>query len=73
MSDLDANIKVNSNGASYWKDLHGKAARECSGWRALAEGRSLLLAAYRVGKQPSEKAFRLIDKARKILGAGVVP
>lgn len=42
---------------------------ERDGWKYLAQGRMLLMTAYRTGRQPSEKAFKLIDKARAILSA----
>ena len=45
----------------------------CEAWKALAEGRSLLLNAYRRGKLPSQKAWDLIKKAREVLGTEKVP
>lgn len=50
-----------------------QAERERDAWRDACEGRGLLLVAYRLGKRPSEKAFKLIDKARKILGDEALP
>jgi hypothetical protein len=49
------------------------AESERDAWQNACDGRGLILASYRLGKPPSEKAFKLIEKARKVLGNEVLP
>ena len=41
--------------------------KRCEAWKLLANARRKVLLAYRIGKQPSEAAFKEMEKARAVL------
>lgn len=54
-------------------DYVRRLEERCEAWKALAQGRGLLLVAHQNGQKPSARAHELIAQGRKVLGTEDAP
>ena len=66
MSYIDGKARVGK--ADIFTCPHCQDGKLIKAWEKLCAGKDGLLAAYRLGKSPTEKTWKMIEQAKKVLG-----